>query len=306
LRTAQRVPALAIVFVSIVVVTGYTGQLSLGQAGFAGLGALVSAKIAGGSLPWLGRRVPPLAALDLAVAAVAVLGFVIAWPAIRRRGLYLALATFAIAAVASRFVFNQPAFTALVHVRALTPFTGARAFYLFELACLGLALAVVRNHHSGRLGRALQAVRDDERGAQACGVDVRRLRVWAFAVSAGLAALGGALLSISQRAFDAADFDPIVGLIWFAAVVVFGVDSATSAILGAALMVALDSVRADVSTLVVGLGAVTVGFLPGGLLYSGRRALQSLWNLSARPEVELGPPRRLSAVGRALAQRASS
>ena len=91
-------------------------------------------------------------------------------------------------------------------------------------------------------------------------------------MSAGLAALGGALLATSDQAFDGASFDPIVGLIWFAAVVVFGVDSALSAVLGAALIVGLDSIRPDVSTLVIGVAAVAVGRLPGGLIHNSRRA----------------------------------
>jgi branched-chain amino acid transport system permease protein len=169
---------------------------------------------------------------------------------------------------------------------------------------------VVQNHHRGRLGRSLQAVRDDERGALACGVNVRRLRVWAFAISAGLAALGGSLLAISDRSFDAPSFDPIVGLIWFAAVVVFGVDSATSALLGAALIVALDSVRSDVSSLVIGVAAVAVGFLPGGLLYSARRAAHSLAprvldgvDAESRQQERSTEQPRLSPAGRELARR---
>jgi branched-chain amino acid transport system permease protein len=305
LRTAQRIPALAIIFVSIVVVTGYAGQLSLGQSGFAGLGALLTARIAGGWLPFLGH-VPGLVALLLSVPAVGVLGFLVGWPAIRRRGLFLALTTFAIAAVASRFVFQQPYFTTGLRVGSLAPFRGDRAFYVLELLCLGLALLVVHNHHRGRLGRSLQAVRDDEQGAQTCGVDVRRLRVWAFAVSAGLAALGGSLLATSDRAFDANAFDPIIGLIWFGAVVVFGVDSASSAVLGAALLVALDSVHRDVSTLVVGGAAVIVGFLPGGLIYSLRRLGRTIGLRVVEafvPPTPIDEPVRLSPLGRDIARR---
>ena len=309
LVTAQRVPALAIIFVSIVLVTGYAGQLSLGQAGFAGLGALITAKLANGSMPFAGQ-IPSLVALVLAVVSAALLGFVIGWPAIRRRGLFLALATFAIAAVASKFVFDQPYFTNGISVPTLTGFRSGRMFYVLELLCLGIALLAVQNHHRGRLGRSLQAVRDDERGALACGVNVRRLRVWTFAVSSGLAALGGALLSVSDRSFDATAFDPIIGLIWFAAVVVFGIDSATSALLGAALIVFLDSVHSDISSIVIGVAAVTVGFLPGGLLYTVRRVAVRLTNnvvgaefAGRRAAVAGEPSLRLSPAGREIARR---
>jgi branched-chain amino acid transport system permease protein len=311
LRAAQQVPALAVIFVSIVVVTGYTGQISLGQAGLAGLGALVVAKLTHGQIPGI-PALPAAAAIVVAVLAVGLFGFVVAWPAIRRRGLFLALTTFGVATVVGRFVFDQPAFVSSLQIGPPPPFTGDRAYYLFELACLGLALLAVRNHHRGRLGRALLAVRDDEAGADACGVDARRLRIWTFAVSSGLAALGGILLAGSARAFDAGTFDPIQGLIWFATVVVFGIDSAAGAVLGAAMIVGVDTtLQAGVSILVVGLGAVLIGRLPGGLIFTVRGLASSIAD-------RIGPPAgagggapaagyrlRLSPAGRVLKARLS-
>jgi len=252
---------------------------------------------------------------------VALFGLVLAWPAIRRRGLFLALTTFAMATVVNRFVFAEPVFVSDVRVLPPSPFAGDHTYYLFELACLGVGLLIVRNHHRGRLGRALLAVGDDEAGADACGVDAHRLRLWAFAVSAGLAALGGALLAGSARAFDAGTFDPIQGLFWFAAVVVFGIDSAAGAVLGAALIVGVDAAaHPGISTLLLGVGAVLLGRLPGGLLYSLRRlvAAASAWLAPAPParamgvtsaggSLAAGPlaagPVRLSPAGQALKAR---
>ena len=300
LRAAQQVPAFAVIFVSIVVVTGYTGQISLGQAGLAGLGALFAAKLAHGQVPGI-PAVPGILALVLAVVLVGLFGLLVAWPAIRRRGLFLALTTFAVSVVVSRFIFDQPSFVSDVVVAPPAPFTGDRSYYLFELGCLGLALLVVHNHHRGRLGRALLAVRDDEPGADASGVDAHRLRIWAFAVSSGLAALGGALLAGSFRSFDAGAFDPIQGLIWFAAVVVFGVDSAAGAVLAAALIVGVDATaRQGVSTMAIGVGAVLLGRLPGGLLYSLRRL-----DVEVRERRHVPPPvtARLSPAGEVLRAR---
>ena len=305
LRDALTVPALAVIFLSIVVVTGYTGQISLGQAGFAGLGALVAARLAHGGLGPL-PEVPALTAGFGAALLVGLLGSLIARPAIRRRGLFLALTTFAVGSIISRFVFAQPAFVSGVRIGLPAPFTSDRGFYVLELLTLGATLLVVRNHHRGRLGRALLAVRDDEPGAEAAGVDSHRLRIWAFAVSTGLAALGGAMLASAQRSFDASTFDPIQSLIWFAAVMVFGIDSATGAVLGAALLVTLDTVfGSGVSTLVIGVSAVLLGRLPGGLGYLARRLTSTVIDLlraSDRRE-SVGPPVRLSPAGRALASR---
>ncbi len=305
LRSAQLVPAFAVIFVSIVVVSGYTGQISLGQAGLAGLGALLTAKLGAGQVPGV-PRLPGVLALVASVLLVGAFGLAVAWRAIRRRGLFLALTTFAVATVVSRFVFAQPTFTGDVRIGPPSPFLGDRAFYLFELTCLGLALVLVRNHHRGRLGRALVAVRDDEGGAAACGVDARRLRIWAFGVSSALAALGGALLSSAQRAFDATAFDPIQGLLWFAAVVVFGIDSAAGAVLGAALVVGIDATSPlAVSSLVIGIGAVLVGRMEGGLLYTVRRFEVAVRHRVNPPPADVDHV-RLSPAGRAVRARLRS
>src|SRR3954453_4148889 len=103
LRQAQEIPALAIIFVSIVAVTGYSGQITLGQAGYAGLGALFFAKVSAST--------PQLVALLVGAIAAGIVGFLTGYPAIRRRGLFLALTTFAVGAAVSRFVFAQPYFT---------------------------------------------------------------------------------------------------------------------------------------------------------------------------------------------------
>jgi len=305
LRDAQQVPALAVIFLSIVVLTGYTGQISLGQAGFAGLGALLAARLAHGGTAFL-PEIPALFALVVAAVLTALLGALVARPAVRRRGLFLALTTFAIGSIISRFVFAQPTFVAGVHIGLPAPFDTERAFYLLEVVVLGVALLIVRNHHRGRLGRALMAVRDDEPGAEAAGVDSHRLRIWAFTVSTGLAAAGGVLLASSGRAFDAGTFDPVQSLIWFAAVMVFGIDSAMGAVLGAGLLVVLDvAFGTGVSTLVIGVGAVLLGRFPGGLLYLARRTAVRAFALAratGRPAPAIGEV-RLSPAGRALAAR---
>ncbi|MCF2532992.1 ABC transporter permease [Yinghuangia soli] len=307
LQSAQQVPALAIVFVSLVIVTGYAGQVSLGQAGYAGLGALIAASLMSGQFFGL-PEVPGLVALLLATLLVIPIGLVTGWPAIRRRGLALALTTFAVAVVVSRFVFAQPMFTTELRLDHPYPFDDERSFYILELVCLGLVLLTVRRLKDGRLGRMLVAIRDNEGGAAASGIDVPGLKVFVFAVSAGVAALGGALLGMSGRSFDAQAFDPIAGLIWFAAVVVFGVDSVAGAVLAAALIVGLDAgTRPGVSTIVIGVGAVLLSRMPGGALATARRLLLSGSAPAAdgtRPDLLSGVPAlRLTPAGRALRAR---
>ena len=308
LREAQEVPALALIFVSIVAVTGYSGQISLGQAGYAGLGALFFAKVSAGT--------PQLVALLVAALAAGAVGFLTGYPAIRRRGLFLALTTFAVGAFVSRFVFAQPYFTSNVEVHRPSLFgvslQGDRAFYLFELAMLAIAFLVTYNLRAGALGRSLIAIRDSEEGARSVGVDVRVLKVLIFTVSALLAGLGGALLAQQAGSFDASTFDPLqASLPWFAVVIVFGADSAVAAVIGAAAVVLINGVTGQDNAYLIPIGllAAFLGRLPGGAAELARRTVEWVLTPTAlmRHYAAHHPPPRpgiaLSPAGRAAVQR---
>jgi branched-chain amino acid transport system permease protein len=298
LRDAQRVPALALVFVSIVVLTGYSGQVSLGHGAYAGLGALFFARFS--------DSITELPALLCGMLAAGVVGLLTGYPAIRRRGLFLALTTFAVGVMVSRFVFQEPAFTSGIDVHRPSvlgvSLAGDRVFYAFELVCLAVGLLVVHNLRSGRLGRALVAIRDSEEGARALGIDLRSLKVFIFTVSAALAGLGGGLLAQATLAYSPNDFDPVPSsLFWFTAVVVFGADSAAGAVAAAGLVVAVSAVTgaAEAAFVPVGILALLLGRLPGGVAGLVRRPLPQ-----AVVTADLESPQPvLSAAGRAARAR---
>ncbi|MEU9212972.1 ATP-binding cassette domain-containing protein [Streptomyces sp. NPDC048415] len=276
LHTSVQVPALGVVLLSLVVVTGRGGQISLGQAAYAGLGALFTALLAAGRFPGL-PRLPELAALAVAVLLVAPLGVLTGWPAISRHGLALALATFAVGVGVSRFVFAQPYATSGLSLDRPAGFDGDRAYYVLELALLAAALLAASALRRGRTGRALAAMRDHESGASAAGVRVPTLKLTAFVAGAALAALGGGMLGMGLRAFDAAAYDPVRGLLWFAAVVVLGADSVLGALAAAALLVGLDAgARGGVAAALIGVLAVLVGRFPGGPYEALRTAASRL------------------------------
>ncbi|WP_234469469.1 ABC transporter [Streptomyces sp. MBT62] len=276
LHTSVQVPALGVVLLSLVVVTGRGGQLSLGQAAYAGLGALFTALLAAGRFPGL-PRLPELAALAAAVLLVAPLGLLTGWPAIGRHGLSLALATFAVGVGVSRFVFAQPYATAGLSLDRPSGFDGDRAYYTLELALLTGALLATHALRRGRTGRALAAMRDHEAGASAAGVRVPALKLLAFVTGAALAALGGGMLGMGLRAFDPSAYDPVRGLLWFAAVVVLGADSTLGALTAAALLVGLDAgARGGVAAALIGVLAVCVGRFPGGPYEALRTAAERL------------------------------
>ncbi|MDQ0778234.1 ABC-type branched-subunit amino acid transport system ATPase component/branched-subunit amino acid ABC-type transport system permease component [Streptomyces aurantiacus] len=286
LHTSVQVPALGVVLLSLVVVTGRGGQISLGQAAYAGLGALFTALLAAGRFPGL-PELPELAALLVAVGLVAPLGLLTGWPAIRRHGLALALATFAVGVGVSRFVLTQPYATSGLTLGRPAGFEGDRAYYVLELALLAGALLAAHALRRGRTGRALAALRDHEAGASAAGVRVPALKLTAFVAGAALAALGGGMLGMGLRAFDPAAYDPVRGLLWFAAIVVLGADSVLGALLAAALLVGLDAgTRGGVAAASIGLLAILVGRFPGGPYEALRRATE---HLRPRSEARLTP-----------------
>jgi branched-chain amino acid transport system permease protein len=245
-RTAQLIPALAVVLLSFRALSS-VGLLSLGQTAFAGTGALVAAWS-----PHLGLLAAP--------AAGAVLGLLLALPVARKRPLHVALTTLAIATAASRFVFEQPVFTAPpVHRPALL--AGDRAFLLAETACLGLTVLVLALLDRGRAGRRLAAIRDSEPAARMLGIGVERIRVLVLALGGAVAAFGGALWISGTGAFDPGDFDPLRGLIWLAAATAVGVSSVPGLILAAVGMVVADAVIPGASAIIVGIAALAVPWL---------------------------------------------
>ncbi|MEU3608165.1 ABC transporter permease, partial [Streptomyces sp. NPDC035033] len=247
--TAVQVPALAVILLSLVVVTGRAGQIALGQAAYAGLGALFTVLFAAAGLP-------ELLALALAAVLTGAAGPLTAGPAIRRHGLALALATLAVGVAVSRFVLAQPYATAgLPPPDRPAGFAGDRAYYLLELALLAGSLLLVAALRRGRTGRALAALRDHEEGAEAAGVGATAHKLLAFALGAALAGLGGGLLTMGVRAFDPAAFDPVRGLLWFAAVVTLGADRLLTPLLAAPLLLALDTAGP------AGAAAVVLGVL---------------------------------------------
>jgi branched-chain amino acid transport system permease protein len=270
LRESQQIPALAIIFVSIVAVTGYSGQISLGQAGYAGLGALLFGRFS--------TSTPQLLALLFAGLAAGVVGFATGYPAIRRRGLFLALTTFAVGTFVSAFVFEQPYFTDGITVSRPSVFglslTGDRAFYLFELVVLAIVFLVMTNLRNGQLGRSIIAMRDSDAGARSVGVDVRTSKVFIFTVSAVLAGIGGALLVQQNGGFTPTSFSPLESSIpWFAVVVVFGADSAAGAVVGAAVVVAITALTNNSEDYLILVGGIAsfIGLLPGGIAEASRR-----------------------------------
>jgi branched-chain amino acid transport system permease protein len=247
-RTAQQIPALAIVLISFRVL--YEGGLiSLGQTAFAGTGALIAA--------WA----PRLGLLEAPIGG-ALLGALLALPVARKRPLHLALTTLAIATAASRFVFEQPLFAPPAVTRPAF-LASDRGYLVAEAVALGLVVLLLLPLERGRAGRRLAAIRDSEPAARMLGIPVERTRVLIFVLGGAVAAFGGALWCYADLSFDPGTYDPLRGLIWLAAATAVGITSTPSLILAAAGMVVADAVQPGASAIIVGVAALAAPWLRG-------------------------------------------
>jgi branched-chain amino acid transport system permease protein len=277
MHNAQQILALSVAFLSIVAVTGFSGNISLGQAGFAGLGAFLTGKLSTGFFPGL-PKLPVLLAILVAGLMVAGLGTITGYLVLRRRGLILGLFTIAMGVILDTLIFRQDTFFkgfGFLHRPNLLGLnlSGDRAYFWFELVILLLALVLTRNLRAGRLGRILGAMRDSETGASSVGISLRKYKVFIFAAGAFLAAIGGSLLMLADMAFDETSYSPLYSMFWFTAVVVAGLSYLAGAPLAAFLFVFFDVIfnRQGASLFVIGLLAVLIAFMPGGLAGSTYR-----------------------------------
>jgi ABC-type branched-subunit amino acid transport system ATPase component/branched-subunit amino acid ABC-type transport system permease component len=274
----------AIVAISLVVLTGWVGQISLAHASFVGLGALVTA-IAARDLG-LGFPVNILFGVAAASLVATALGAV----ALRVRGLYLAVATLIFAWMADAFLFQSP-WVGIKGGNSTIPnqhigrpggfpsldLTNRRAVFIALAVVLLLVTAALANLRDTRTGRAFFAVRGSELAAAALGIDVVRYKLIAFAFSGALAGLGGSLLMIEQRTVVPSQFLFTVSLQYLAIAVVGGLGSLSGAIAAGALFASLNEVFFRVDALSGWLDVVSAALLalvllayPGGLAKLGR------------------------------------
>lgn len=219
----------AIIFCSITVITGMAGLLSLSQAAFAGIGAITTAQV----VDRFGVQV--LLAVLLGAALAALVGGLFALPVLRLEGLYLALATLAFAAMFQFVVLPQDwaggrTLDVPRPIIGTIDFSNTRAYYFLALAVLGVVAGAVLLIKRGTVGRYLDALRGSEVAAASVGIDPARARVTAFALSAGIAGLGGGLLAGLNEGLNLLNYNFIQGLVWVVLVVTLGPRSIQAAV----------------------------------------------------------------------------
>ncbi|MFD9477575.1 ATP-binding cassette domain-containing protein [Streptomyces nojiriensis] len=298
--------AIALVFMSFTVVTGLGAMVSLAQGTFVTGAALVAGLL-------MSRGWPFVAALAVGTCVAAVLGALVALPALRLGGRSLALATLALAFLADQVLFQlrwlrngdagwpipRPVFgpVDLSDDRAL----GVALVVLVALVAAGLT--ALRNSPSGR---AMLAVRSAPAAAVASGVSVLRTKLLLFTLSAGLAGFGGVLYASYNTRITATDFTAMTGLVWLAVVVAAGVRRPQYAVVAGLVFAVAPRVLADYVTVSAHLPVILFGLAGLALANDPDGYCAAVPVRLARRRAAKPPPSRIPAQPGPAGQRAAA
>jgi branched-chain amino acid transport system permease protein len=275
----------AICGVSLMVLVGYTGLVSLGHAAFLGIGAYAHAYFLNEGLPWV-------LAVALAVAITTASGIVVGLPALRMTGIYLAIATLAFAVIIqevfSRWESVTHGFAGMAVAKPVifgVAFESEASFYYLCLFFLVLVLWLTRNLLRAPTGRAWIAIRDSEIAAQSMGVNLAIYKSMAFAYSAALMGLAGALFA-HKIAYLAPDiFTILLSIQFLLLVIVGGLGSLHGAVFGAifvALLPPIIAILRDSIPASMADAAAATGLAPLSVLG------EAIGNFLKKPGVEAG------------------
>ena len=238
-----------ILAVSLSMVVGFLGELSLGHAGFMCVGAYLGGKVAVLLEPALGNG-PLTLLISLVVGAVvaAACGVVIGIPALRLRGDYLAIVTLAFGEIVKSLFQNTSDATFGGALGLDTPRYDKRYLFIFAFILVLATLAVVQNFMRSKHGRAVTAIRDNEIAAKATGINVTKYKLLAFILSATFAGVAGVLYSFSNYTVQSSKFGYNYSIEILVMVVLGGMGSINGSIIAATLITFLNTKLATILT----------------------------------------------------------
>jgi branched-chain amino acid transport system permease protein len=272
---AETILIYAILLFGLDIVVGYTGQVSLGHAGLFGIGSYT----AGVLVFKLGC--PFLVSLACGIGVTAIFGAVLALPALRVTGPYLAMVTLAFGTII-QILINEMTFLTEgpLGIKVTKPvMLGHKLseieFYYVVVVLMVLSLIVVDRILKSHLGRAFQALRDSPIASDCMGVSVYRYKVYAFVISAALAGLAGCLYAYSTEYISPDTYNFELTILFLLAVIMGGRKTRSGALIGALIVVMLPSVLADIDLFrKIATTAAVAGVLGAGyLLFSKRKSL---------------------------------
>ena len=273
----------AIVLFGLDIVVGYTGQVSLGHAGLFGIGSYTAGVLV------MKLAAPLWITLPAAIAVTAGFGALLALPALRVTGPYLAMVTLAFGTIIQilinemTFLTEGPLGIKLGKPDLFGIKLGEREFYWVVLAMLVLSLVVVHRILRSHLGRAFEALRGSPVASDCMGVSVYRYKVYAFVISAGLAGLAGGLYSYSEQYISPNTYNFELTVLFLLAIIMGGRKTRSGALLGATIIVLLPKLLDDLAMFRSVAVAVAV-LVTIGAAVSVRRG-KSTWRGAAVPVV---------------------
>ena len=245
----EKIAISVILAVSLSLVVGFLGELSLGHAGFMCVGAYLGGKVASMLVPVLGNGILAfLIALVVGCAAAAVCGVIIGIPALRLRGDYLAIVTLAFGEIVKSLFQNSSNESFGGSLGLDTPRFDKNYLFIIALLLVLLTLAVVQNYIRSKHGRAVTAIRDNEIAARASGINVTKYKLLTFILSAAFAGIAGVLYSYSNYTVQSMKFGYNYSIEILVMVVLGGMGNINGSILAATLITFLNTKLATILT----------------------------------------------------------
>ncbi|MDO8774312.1 MAG: branched-chain amino acid ABC transporter ATP-binding protein/permease [Burkholderiaceae bacterium] len=236
----------AILLFGLDIVVGYTGQVSLGHAGLFGVGSYTAGAL------FFKLGVPFFLAVPAAIGVTAVFGAVLALPALRVTGPYLAMVTLAFGTII-QILINEMTFLTEgpIGIKVAKPLMFGHKlneveYYYVVLILMALALFFVHRILKSHLGRAFEALRDSPVACDCMGVSVYRYKVYAFVISAAFAGLAGALYTYSEEYISPNTYNFELTILFLLAVIMGGRKTRSGALIGAVIVVMLPSLLSDI------------------------------------------------------------
>lgn len=238
-----------ILALSLSLVVGFLGELSLGHAGFMCVGAYLGGKVAALLVPTLGNGIlTMLIALVVGGVCAGICGFVIGLPALRLKGDYLAITTLAFGEIIRTLFMNSSAESFGGAIGLATPRFNKKFFFIICFVMVLITLAVIQNLIRSKHGRAITAIRDNEIAARVTGINITRYKLTGFIVAAVFAGIAGVLFSYTQSNVSSSTFDYNYSIEILVMVVLGGMGSINGSIIAAALITFLNKELATVLT----------------------------------------------------------
>ncbi|MDR5882760.1 branched-chain amino acid ABC transporter ATP-binding protein/permease [Caballeronia sp. LZ032] len=261
----------AILLFGLDIVVGYTGQVSLGHAGLFGVGAYTAGVL------FIKLGMPFYVTAPLSILVTAGFGAILALPALRVSGPYLAMVTLAFGTII-QILINEMDFLTNGPMGLKIPkpsFAGHRLdevqYYWLVAALLVVSLIVVHRVLKSHLGRAFEALRDSPIASDCMGVSVYRYKVYAFVISAGFAGLAGCLYSYSEQYISPNTYNFELTILFLLAIIMGGRKTRTGAIIGSTVIVLLPKLLDDISNFRVVATALAVIVVLGAALALARK-----------------------------------